>query len=301
MHFLTNLINWSSSQWEMIALIAVLLIGFAILFIRHWIRYVLIIPVIVIALFFLWLLVIPLYPQGPNGEWFFRQGTNMLFIFPDATAKSTSQIVIIHGDEKPTVLSTQQETQQSLKEGDITKINFVSQQPDEKTLCFIQLHEGTLIQLYPQSSLLLSGRYPLLDLQALQGKISFSPSPETAQATITMTWIIKDTSISTEKSGLFSAFEQKKTDYLIQQWWTFMDNQTMNQLSKYFLEILNKIFPSLYSKNLQNYNDFQQYIQKIEALVDTKDTAAIQTSVANQAEKGRQETKLYQRRKQLTQ
>jgi len=111
----------------------------------------------------------------------------MLFIFPDATAKSTSQIVIIHGDEKPTVLSTQQETQQSLKEGDITKINFVSQQPDEKTLCFIQLHEGTLIQLYPQSSLLLSGRYPLLDLQALQGKISFSPSPETAQATITMT------------------------------------------------------------------------------------------------------------------
>jgi len=64
-----------------------------------------------------------------------------------------------------------------------------------------------------------------------------------------------------------------------------MDNQTMNQLSKYFLEILNKIFPSLYSKNLQNYNDFQQYIQKIEALVDTKDTAAIQTSVANQAEK----------------
>lgn len=297
---MSSLTSFIPNNWPEIAILLwLLMIGVLILFIRHWIRYILIVPVALIILFVMGMMIVPLYPQGPNIEGFFRQRESVLFIFPTSTKQITSQIIVTNDEEKPTTLSTQQEMQYTIKDGSKVEIRFISQDTGDQTQCFLLLPEGTILQIYPQASLSISWRYPNLTLTSQQGKITAFSSKESNQSQIIMSGIIINETPNNNEENIISSFQGEKIGYITRQLGTLSSDTTVNQMSKIFLEILNKMFPSIYQKNLSNYNAFQKYMQNNVSTIDKTTDPNIQKDIINQTNRGLEETKIYKRRQQL--
>jgi hypothetical protein len=109
-----------------------------------------------------------------------------------------------------------------------------------------------------------------------------------------------DTQVNAYKNMLMAAFEEKKSEYLDRWLSGLSENATVNKISKWYLDILSYISPSRYTQNLTNYNEAQKYIQipaAVQKIIDPETTQ----NIIQQGTRGRQETKLYKRRQQLTQ
>ncbi|MFA7717176.1 MAG: hypothetical protein WC875_00485 [Candidatus Absconditabacterales bacterium] len=295
MPFLAPLIP--SNRPEIVILIGLLLLGIGVLKISHRIRFILIIPVVAIIIFILGMFIVPLYQQGFDTEGFFRQQETKLIIIPYET--STAQIMIKPQGGTPQRLSTQKAIQQIIQGFEGTQISFISQDTGEKAECFIQIPNGMLVQIFPQSALLLSGKYPNIEISTLQGTITYT-SGNISQANILIKGLHIDTQMNTYKNMLITAFEEKKKEYLGRGLSGLSENATINKLSKRYLDVLSSLSPSKYAKNVINYSEAQKYIDipaTVEKIVDPNTSK----DILQQATKGRQETKLYKWRQQLTQ
>ena len=161
----------------------------------------------------------------------------------------------------------------TLKESDInlsqpTQISFASQTQTDTGQIFIDIGNGSFIHINPQSAITLEQSWNSVIMQILQGNIEYYIPPE-------FSWAFQLMGKYTGKSiqdiqnnirwGLVSQFEQKKSEYFINQiWGNIVLNPTINKVIKFFITTLYSISPKTYQKNLTNYTTIQQYLANTE-------------------------------------
>gem|GEM_PF-1335054 len=156
-----------------------------------------------------------------------------------------------------------------LKQNDIdlsqkTQISFASKTKSELERVFIDLGNGSFININPQSAITLEQSGGNTIMQILQGNIQYYVPSELSGA-LQLIGKYKGKNIQQIQNGvrsdLVSQFEQKKEEFFINELGgTMVLNPAINKIISFFINTLYSISPETYEKNLTNYNTIQQYL-----------------------------------------
>lgn len=144
-----------------------------------------------------------------------------------------------------------------------TQISFVSKTQAGLEKLFIDLGNGSFININPQSAVTLEQSWGNILMQILQGNVEYYTPAELSWA-LQLIGKYKGKNIqevqNTIRSSLVSQFEKKKEDFFINQiWGSIVLNPSVDKVIKFFINTLYKISPKTYQKNLTNYLDIQKY------------------------------------------
>lgn len=147
-----------------------------------------------------------------------------------------------------------------------TQISFISKTKTGLEKIFIDLGNGSFININPQSAIILEQSGDNTIMQILQGDIQYYTPPEFSGA-LEIIGKYKGKYIqniqNTVRSTIKSQFEQKKEDFFINEiGGTMMLHPVINNIIKFFITTLYKISPKIYQENLINYTTMQQFFGK---------------------------------------
>ncbi|MCX6823413.1 MAG: hypothetical protein NTX91_05510 [candidate division SR1 bacterium] len=264
--------------------------------IRHRIRYVLIIPVTLAAIFTLGTIIFPLYQQGPNFVDFYKNQPSVLYISPgenNATSK-----VIIQNEKGSQTLDMTKSSIFNLPSSISSTISLIASSTTGDENAFILLPEGTIIQIRPQSEISFLSQYPKIFITTKQGQVAKLPSDNYSPWQIVLSGVAEQDGL---KNQYQQAFEQAKLQTIGTQTSTiFMQNSFLKSINKGILNILVRLRPTKFEKNIKNFNDFEMYIPTIiSRQTDTSVDPKIQQDMINQAGRGWEETQIYKRWKNI--
>ena len=184
-----------------------------------------------------------------------------------------------------------------------TQISFASKTKNEAEKVFIDLGNGSFININPQSAITLEQSGNDTIMQILQGNVQYYLPPELSWA-LEIIGKYKGKNIQDIKNGirsdLIGQIEQKKEEFFINQiGGTMVLNPAVDKVIKFFITTLYTINPKTYEKNLENYNAIQQYLGKsITGDVTPTNTGeslkSIFSDIMSQAKKWAEETKISQ-------
>lgn len=186
-----------------------------------------------------------------------------------------------------------------------TQISFASKTVWEKEKVFIDLGNGSFININPQSAVTLEQSGKDTIMQILQGNVEYY-IPQEMSGIVKLIGKYKGKNISDIQNGiranLKNNFEQKKEDFFINELWGKMVlNPAINKTINFFINTLYSIAPQAYQNNLSNYNNIQQYLG-----ISTTGTTSEMTGesfrsviddIMSQVKKWAEETKINQRLK----
>lgn len=258
--FFRNNIGLNSEQF--LTLFGLLLLALAVTYITHWIRYILMIIIWLGIAFVLLTGILPLYENIPSisdfiqwqktriiNQWTANEGTLLI-----KNALGTKEIPVNELGQNDIDLSQK------------TQISFVSKTQSESEKIFIDLWNGSFININPQSAVTLEQSGNNVIMQILQWNIEYYTPPDFSW-TLQLIGKYKGQMIQdiqdNVRAKLTSQFEQKKKDFFINQLWgTMVFNPVIDKIIKFFITTLYNISPKIYQKNLTNYDNIQQYLGK---------------------------------------
>jgi len=295
--FFRNNIGLNSGQF--ITLFWLIILALAVTYITHWIRYLFMIIIGIGIIFVLLTGVLPLYENMPS--------------ISDFILSQKAQIINQWAEEWTllikNILGTKEIPLNELNKNDIdlsqkTQISFASKTKTGLEKLFIDLGNGSFININPQSAITLEQSGENTIMQILQGNVEYYTPPELSWA-LQLIGKYKGKNIQevqdTLRSNLVSQFEQKKQDFFINQiGGSMVLNPVVDKVIKFFINTLYSISPKTYQKNLNNYNTIQQYFGKsITGDVSTATTGESIRSIIDdimfQVKKWAWETKINQR------
>ncbi len=295
--FFRNNIGLNSGQF--ITLFGLIILALAVTYITHWIRYLFMIIIGIGIVFVLLTGVLPLYENMPS--------------ISDFIQSQKAQIINQWVEEWTLIiknaLGTKEIPLNELNKNDIdlsqkTQISFTSKTKTGLEKLFIDLGNGSFVNINPQSAITLEQSGENTIMQILQGNVEYYTPPELSWA-LHLIGKYKGKNIQdiqdTLRSNLVSQFEQKKQDFFINQiGGSMVLNPVIDNVIKFFINTLYSISPKTYQKNLTNYNTIQQYFGKsITGDVSTATTGESLRSMIDdimfQVKKWAWETKINQR------
>lgn len=295
--------NIGLNSWQFLVLFWLLVLGLAVTYITHRIRYV---GMVIIGLgigFVLLMGILPLYAAMPNINDFIQsqktkiinQGANIEWIVTIKNALGSKQVPLNEIKENDIDLSQK------------TQISFASKKPSETEKVFIDLWNGSFIHINPQSAITLEQSWSTTIMQIIQWNIQYYTPPELSGA-ITLIGKFKGESIkdikNTIRTSLTNEFEQRKEDFFINELGGSMVlNPTVDKIIKFFITTLHSISPKTYQDNLTNYTIIQQYLGKsmtgdISSTTTWENLRSIINDIMFQAKKWAEQTKINQRLQQ---
>lgn len=255
--FFRNNIGLNSGQF--LTLFGLVLLALVITYITHWVRYIFMSIVGLGIVFVLLTGILPLYETMPSINDFIvsqkakiiNQWGNSEGILTIKNALWSKNIPI--NEVKQSDIDLSQKTQ----------ISFASKTPSEIEKLFIDLWNGSFININPQSAITLEQSWNNVVMEILQGNIEYYIPPELSGAVQLIGKYsgknIQDIQ-NDVRSGLLSQFEQKKEEFFINQiGGSMVLNPGINKVISFFINTLYKISPQTYQKNLDNYNTIQKY------------------------------------------
>lgn len=281
----------SSITRQRIIFIWLIVIALLLAMLRHWIRYVLIIPIGSIALFVLGTLVFPLYTQWPNVTLFYKQQPSTLFF---ATTGQSLGKIQIQNTLWMRVLDGKGSTQRTLPNNLQTIISFVSSSQTVDENCFLLLPEGTSIMIRPQSQVTFLSQYPKIWIDVQKWDVAELPSDNYSPRQFFLTGVGQ---LDGFKNSYQLSFEEAKLKAIgTQGQGIFMQNPYLKAINKWILQTLVRLWPAKYSANIKNFQEFETYIpSETIRQTDTTVDSSIQTEMWTQAKKWWEETQIYQR------
>ncbi len=293
--FFRNNIGLNSQQF--LTLFILVMTALAITYITHRIRYIFMSIVGIGILFVLLTGILPLYETIPNTNDFIQ--TQTIKIVNQWANEGTISIKNTEGNKQIPI--------KELISNDIniiqkTQISFASRTQEEMEKIFIDLGNGSFINLNPQSAITLEQSWANTNIQILQGDIKYYIPWE-------LSWIIqiigkyKGTNIQQTTNGIRAKlvrwFEQKKDEFFVSQiWGSMVLNPVIHKSIGFFIKTLYAISPKTYQKNLTNYNTIQQYftIKTWETSNKTwENIKNVLYDIISQAKKWAEETSITQR------
>lgn len=279
---------------QRIVLIWLLIIIFFVALVRHWIRYIFVTPLAIIAIFVLGTIIFPLYQEGPNMADFYQQESSSLFIIP-WWPKTDSQINIQTTSQSKILENNTYSKTPLLTKTPIT-ISFIATSPDDETTLIILLPEGTSIQIFPQSKISFWSQYPKINIAVQGWKAVMLPSHNYSPRQLTTTGLSLQDG---EKNSLQEAFEKKKIKAIGDQTPAlFIQNPYLKAINTAIVRILAWIHPSKFQKNLEYLRAFEEVIQT-ESIRNIPISASAPQEILTQAQRWWEETQIYQWRKKI--
>lgn len=263
--------------------------------IRHRIRYILIIPVGMAALFTLGMIIFPMYENGPDFLTFYKNQPNVLIVQPGKTTSESS--IVLKTPETEKELRTDSYSKNKLQNATNITIKVISREKNDNTQTILLLAEGTSIAISPQSQVQFFAKYPHISIEVQQGKAKVSPSNNYSPRQLFLSGI----DMASGKNTYQNIFETEKTNFIKNQVNPiFLQHTTLKKINKTILDIAVKLRPSTFTKNKNNFQAFEAYIpttsqRTTETTIDTE----LNNEIKNQVTRGREETTLYQRRKKI--
>jgi len=143
-----------------------------------------------------------------------------------------------------------------------THITFASKTTENQEKLFISLWNGGFVQIPEQSIITIEKKGNVHKMEILQWKIEYFIPKEYSGSLVFIgknKWVPIETIENNIRSVLIQDFETQKKAFLIEQLgWNILLNPTINKIIKFFITTLYTIQPTVYEKNMLNY----QYIQK---------------------------------------
>lgn len=258
--FFRNNIGLNSGQF--LTLFGLLLVALAVTYITHRIRYILMGIVGLGIIFVLLTGILPLYENIPSINDFIQsQKANIINLWTN-----NEWMVTIKNALGTKEIPVNEITKNDIDLSQKTQINFSAKTQSSLEKIFIDLGNGSFININPQSAVTLEQSWNTTIMQILQGNVAYYTPPE-------LTWALQLIGKYQGKNiqniqddtrwNLINQFEQKKQEFFINQLGgNIVLNPVIDKIIKYFINILYTISPKTYQKNLVNYTTIQQYLGK---------------------------------------
>lgn len=207
---------------------------------------------------------VPLYEVWPDIKWFEHQFSPQLIVFSKATINEDSASISV--DNKVFNILNWLNNYNLNLNNSWSQILFKSDKKYLSTFAYILLPNQNFIQIYPQSAININKNY---QIEILDWMVKHYPSLSWSKLKNNEVWFtftgenMSFGLINIQDASIVSDFykEELKTYITKQIWWDFMKNKTITNISLFLLNILNKILPNQFWKNLQNFKEYQKYIQ----------------------------------------
>lgn len=297
--FFRNNIGLNSEQF--FTLFGLILGALAVSYIQHRIRYLLMIIIGISIVFVLLTWILPLYENIPNITEFIQwQKTKIIKQWTD------NEGFLLIKD----VLGTKNLVVNDINNNNIdlsnkTQISFVSKTKTWLEKIFIDLGNGSFININPQSAITLQKSWDQTIMEILQGDIQYYTPSE-------LSWVLQiigkytgekiQNIENTVRWTITHQFEQNKQSFFINELWgEMLLNPVINNIIKFFITTLSTIYPKKYQENLENYTTIQQYFG--ESIPETKTTTTtgesikdILNDIMSQVKKWSEETTIIKKR-----
>ncbi|MFA6256303.1 MAG: hypothetical protein WC606_03900 [Candidatus Absconditabacterales bacterium] len=295
--FFRNNIGLNSGQF--LTLFGLILLALAVTYITHWVRYVFM-GILGLGIIFVLLTgILPLYENIPSISDFIS---------------SQKAKIINQGVNEGTLfikneLGTREIPLNTLKESDInlsekTQISFASKTQAGLEKIFVDLGNGSFININPQSAVTLEQSGGNTIMQILQGNIEYY-TPSGLSGALQLIGKYKGKNIKNIQDGirgsLLSQFKKKEEDFFINQiGGSMVLNPVINKIISFFIHTLYTISPKTYQKNLNNYNNIQQYLdisttESTNSITTGESIKSIFSDIMSQVKKGAGETTINKR------
>ena len=258
--FLIWNIGLNTTQWLII--LWFLILWFAWIYIKNWFGYIIISISILWSLIILFLWCIPLFDEWPDFEWFEKNFNEKLLIYSNRDiSEDNSQIT--KDNKKYNILVWLNNYDLKLWNS-WSQIIFKSDDLYQNTYCFIVFKWWEFLEVLPQSAININNKF---QIEILTWNIKYYPNNFNKFSFI---WDTKwDLEISENIINIVKNRYNENLEFYIkkQLWSEVFENKTILKISKKTLEILSKIFPWKYEKNLQN---LQNYVEILNINLDDK-------------------------------
>ncbi|HMS91439.1 MAG TPA: hypothetical protein PKC87_04420 [Candidatus Absconditabacterales bacterium] len=297
--FFRNNIGLNSEQF--FTLFGLILGALAVSYIQHRIRYLLMIIIGISIVFVLLTGILPLYENIPNITEFIqgqktkiiKQGTDNEGFLLIKDVLGTKNLVVNDINNNNIDLSNK------------TQISFVSKTKTGLEKIFIDLGNGSFININPQSAITLQKSGDQTIMEILQGDIQYY-TPSELSGVLQIIGKYTGEKIqnieNTVRGTITHQFEQNKQSFFINELGgEMLLNPVINNIIKFFITTLSTIYPKKYQENLENYTTIQQYFG--ESIPETKTTTTtgesikdILNDIMSQVKKGSEETTIIKKR-----
>lgn len=260
----------NNTQW--LVILWFLILWFTWIYIKNWFWYLIIWLSILWSLIILFFSTVPLYNEWPDFVWFDNNFNEKILIYSNMwISEDNAQII---KDSKKYVINAWLNNYDFKIWNNWSQIIFKSDNLYQNTYCFLVFKWWEFIEIFPQSAINIDNNFQIEILTWIikyypnnYNNFSFvwdfQPSIETSENIVS---IIKD------------RYNENLEIYIKTQLWSeVLENKTILNISKKTLEILSKIFPWKYEKNLKNLQDYIDIFginldekQEYEKTVDTK-------------------------------
>lgn len=250
-----NIIQWLIILWFLI-------LWFAWIYIKNWFWYLIISLSILWSLIILFFSIIPLYNEWPDFDWFEKNFTEKLVIYSNRNINEDNA-QITKDNKKYNILVWLNNYDLKLLNS-WSQIIFKSDELYQNTYCFIVFKWWEFLEVLPQSAVNINNKF---QIEILTWNIKYYPNNFNKFSFI---WNIKwDLETSENTINIIKNRYNENLEFYIknQLWSEVFENKTILKISKKTLEILSKIFPWKYEKNLQN---LQNYIEILNINLDDK-------------------------------
>lgn len=249
---------WLNSQ-QFMTLFALILLALAVSYITHWVRYLLMIIVGLGIGFVLLTGMLPMYENMPNISDFIQSQKTQII-----NEGANQWMLIIKNALWSKEIAIQDVTANDIDLSQKTQISYSSKTKTDNEKIFIDLGNGTFINLNPQSAVTLEQSWTNTVMQILQGNVQYY-APSTISWALTLIGKYTGKNIqniqNTIRWNMVSEFEKDKEEFFINSLGGNMVlNPVIDKIISFFINTLYSISPKTYQKNLTNYNTIREYL-----------------------------------------
>lgn len=298
--FFRNNIGLDSRQF--ITLFGLIILALAVTYITHRVRFIFM-GIIGIGIVFVLLTgILPMYENIPNINDFIQSQKTKII---NQWAQEWTLLI-------KNALWTKEIPINEIQASDIdlsqkTQISFVAKTKSDIEKVFINLGNGSFININPQSAVTLEQSGETTIMQILQGNVEYYLPKELSWA-LQLIGKYKGKSIEnvqdTTRWNMVNAFEQQKERFFINEIGGDMIlNPAINKVISFFINTLYNISPKAYQDNLANYNNIQAYLgisttQSSTQKITGESLRSMIDDIMSQVKKWAEETKINKRLQQ---
>lgn len=298
--FFRNNIGLDSRQF--ITLFGLIILALAVTYITHRVRFIFM-GIIGIGIVFVLLTgILPMYENIPNINDFIQSQKTKII---NQWAQEWTLLI-------KNALWTKKIPINEIQASDIdlsqkTQISFVAKTKSDIEKVFINLGNGSFININPQSAVTLEQSGETTIMQILQGNVEYYLPKELSWA-LQLIGKYKGKSIEnvqdTTRWNMVNAFEQQKERFFINEIGGDMIlNPAINKVISFFINTLYTISPKAYQDNLANYNNIQAYLgisttQSSTQKMTGESLRSMIDDIMSQVKKWAEETKINKRLQQ---
>ena len=229
----------------------------------------------------LWILItifsvfIPLYEEWPDVSWFEEKFKNQFLVY--SMAGINKELAVLEKDKKKYKLLNWISNYDLKISWSWSEIIFKSDKQYQNSFWYILFKNKDILQIYPQSAIKINKD---LEIEIITWIIKYFPQNITS-FTFTSWGNIPSIMVDQEHIDIiYNRYNNKLKDYILEKiWGDSHKNKTILYISKNTLEMLNKIFPKQFEKNIENFKTFDEYLDynlDEKDYVDTIDQKKIQ-------------------------